>query len=78
MSPEAFNAWARTWPDEAVPELEDVTPRPAARDARGRIPVEAHLRDLEHQVVANGARGLRNVDVAELRSVLGMSANRPT
>ena len=57
--------------DEVVPALDGMTPRPATRDARGRIVLEAQLRDLEHWAVANGARGLGDVDDAELRSVLG-------
>ena len=54
-----------------MPALDGMTPRLAARDARGRIVLEAQLRDLEHRAVANGARGLGDVDEAELRSVLG-------
>jgi hypothetical protein len=72
MSPEALDAWARTWPDEAVPALEGMTPRQAARDDRGSILLEALLRDLEHRAAANRARGVDDVDVAELRATLGV------
>jgi hypothetical protein len=48
MSPVAFSAWARRWPDEAQPALEGMTPHLAAHYARGRILLEARLRDLEH------------------------------
>jgi hypothetical protein len=74
VSPEAFNAWARTWADEAVPALEGTTPRLTAQDAPGRILLEAQLRDFEHRAAVNRARGLGHVDVAEFRSVLGVSA----
>src|SRR4051812_48098198 len=58
MPPEVFNAWARTWSDEAVPALEGTTPRLGAQDARGRILLEAQLRDFEHRAAVNRARGL--------------------
>jgi hypothetical protein len=73
MSPEAFNAWARTWADEAVPALEGTTPRLPPRmlvavfrwrpAPRPRVPGSA-----------NRARGLGHVDVAEFRPALGVSA----
>jgi hypothetical protein len=74
MSSEAFNAWARTWPDEGVPGLEGMTPRLAAT-CLWPYPAGGQLRDLEHRAAASGARGLRDVDVAGLRSVLGMGTD---
>jgi hypothetical protein len=53
MSPEAFNAWARTWPDEGVPGLEGMTPRLAAT-CLWPYPAGGQLRDLEHRAAASG------------------------
>ncbi len=78
MSKAGLDAWARTWPDEAVPALAGMTPRRAAQHAQGHILLEALLRDLEHRAAANLRRGVVDVDVAELRAVLGMSeGHRP-
>lgn len=75
LSPEAEAAWQRAWLDEEVPALGGLTPRQAARDRKGRVALEALLRDFEHREDRSRALGARDPEgpgVEALRAALGM------
>jgi hypothetical protein len=61
----------RTWPDIPVPALNGMTPRKAAKSARGRELLESLL--LEYEARSERAtEEFNRVDVGELRKQLGL------
>lgn len=70
--PEAEAAWRVTWLDQSVPALAGATPRAAAKDPTKRVLLESLLRQFEHDADLVAAEGERPLDVAWLRSELGM------
>jgi Protein of unknown function (DUF2384) len=70
-SPEAEDAWLRSWIDEEVPALGGITPRQASTDPEGAVLLERLLRRFEFDADLATAQGARGIDVARIRSVLG-------
>jgi hypothetical protein len=66
----------RTWPDIPVPALNGLTPREAAKTARGRELLESLLLDYEARS-EKATEEFNRVDVGELRKVLGLSNLSP-
>lgn len=66
------DAWAAAWVDEPVPALGRLTPKQPANDERGRVLLEALLRQFEHRAAGNRLPGVEGVDVGRLRAALGM------
>lgn len=73
-SPESNAAWCEHWPDTPLPALGGRTPRQAARRERDQPPLEALLRELEHDADLMARRGLEVPDVGGLRRALQMPA----
>jgi len=69
---ELISAKREAWLDEKSSVLGGLTPRRAAEDPRGRIRLEALLRNLEHVADRAGARGDEPLDVSTLRAALQM------
>ncbi len=64
-----IEAWQKAWVHESVPALEGMTPMQAVKDERGRVLLEALLREFEHRGALSGGE---SPDIEELRGTLGM------
>jgi hypothetical protein len=71
-SQQAIDAWMVHWPDERVPAVGNRTPRTAARSERWRPPLEALLREFEHDASLLTRQGALAPDIDRLRAELGM------
>ncbi len=70
--PEVEAAWRETWLDERLPALDGFTPRTAASQPKGRVLLEALLRQFEYDRDIVAVSGERPMDVDALRAELGM------
>ncbi len=72
-SQEAIDAWLAHWPDERLPALGGMSPRAAAQREKQRPPLEALLREFEHDAHLLTRQDKPAPDIGRLRAELEMA-----